>query len=362
MAVVAHRRFGIRLRGVAAPLSRFTGPPNEQLSHVLEFGGSVCNLHGSVGAADKRAGFNQRSRRAVYSESDIVSIPQAPNGGGPSSNLRGHRRHSRRALGSDDRADGFVIRGYERRIGILGGPCCEKCCAVRAAGHGASLELRVGLTGRSIGYAHCPCDDARHRSAGRGRIPEPNATSCRIRCTIRCKDLAPDVTDYRIMSFEHAPKPSHIDMSFRPGGMIGMLDYRASKLYRLLVFPIKLASIAFEIIVIAICVLVAGQWSTTLANRAAELGMIHRANIYGGSIVFHIVSGVVLTIIVITILGILWTVIIIWVFNKVFLFFIDVIPSEGRSYPQALSVLQYGDRARLLLKMEHPETWTDSTQ
>jgi hypothetical protein len=59
-------------------------------------------------------------------------------------------------------------------------------------------------------------------------------------------------------------------------------------------------------------------------------------------------------------LELLWNIIVLGFFNKLFLFFIDVIPSEGRSHPQALAVLQRGDMARLTLKMEYPETWTDS--
>src|ERR1700721_1397370 len=89
------------------------------------------------------------------------------------------------------------------------------------------------------------------------------------------------------MSFEHVPKPTHIDTSFRPGGMIGMLDYRASKLYRLLAFPVKLASIALELVIIVICVLVTGQWSATLANRAAG----HGADIFFVKMIFNIVWG-----------------------------------------------------------------------
>jgi hypothetical protein len=164
------------------------------------------------------------------------------------------------------------------------------------------------------------------------------------------------VTGHQRMSFEHVPKPTHIDTSFRPGGMIGMLDYRASKLYRLLAFPVKLASIALELVIIVICVLVTGQWSATLANRVAG----HGADIYLVTMIFHIVMGAIVATTSLTVLSLLWSIGVLWIFNKAFLFFIDVVPSEGRSYPQALSVLQYGDMARLTLKMEYPETWTDS--
>ena len=162
------------------------------------------------------------------------------------------------------------------------------------------------------------------------------------------------------MSFEHVHKANQIDTSFRPGGMIRMLDYRASKLYRLLGLPIRIASIAFELTIIAICVLISGQWSGTLAYRAAELRYIASADIHMASLVIHIVIGIVFTIVVLVLWSALWNIAIVGIFNKLFLFFIDVVPSEGRSYPQALSVLQYGDMARLTLKMEYPETWTDS--
>jgi hypothetical protein len=162
------------------------------------------------------------------------------------------------------------------------------------------------------------------------------------------------------MSFEHSPKPSHVDTSFRPGGMVGMLDYRASKLYRLLVFPIRIAARLVEVTIIAICVLATGQWSTSLVNRAAEAGTIYGANVYNLSIVLHIIIAAVVTAVAMTILSILWGLVVLWPFNKIFLFFVDVVPSEGRSYPQALAVLQRGDIARLVLRMESPETWTDS--
>ena len=163
------------------------------------------------------------------------------------------------------------------------------------------------------------------------------------------------------MSFDHAPKSSHVDTSFRPGGMVGMLDYRTSKLYRLLVFPIRIAARLVEVSIIAICVVVTGWWSTSLVNRAAEARMlIYGANVHRLYIVLHIIIAAVVTAIAMTILSILWSFIVIWPFNKIFLFFIDVVPSEGRSYPQALAVLQRGDIARLALKMENPETWTDS--
>jgi hypothetical protein len=48
------------------------------------------------------------------------------------------------------------------------------------------------------------------------------------------------------------------------------------------------------------------------------------------------------------------------VFDKIFLFTIDVIPSQGRSYEQAMSVVRHGDVARLIYKMYLPEGWTPS--
>jgi hypothetical protein len=63
----------------------------------------------------------------------------------------------------------------------------------------------------------------------------------------------------RRMSFEHVPKANHVDTSFRPGGMIGMLDYRANKLYHLLALPVKVAARLFEVTVIVICVFITGQ-------------------------------------------------------------------------------------------------------
>src|SRR5579863_8950491 len=103
------------------------------------------------------------------------------------------------------------------------------------------------------------------------------------------------------MSFEHAPKSSHVDTSFRPGGMVGMLDYRASRLYRLLVFPIKIAARLVEVIIIAICVLATGWWSTSLVNRAAEARMlIDGVNVYRLSILLHIIIAAVIAAISIT--------------------------------------------------------------
>jgi hypothetical protein len=124
------------------------------------------------------------------------------------------------------------------------------------------------------------------------------------------------------MSFEHAPKSSHVDTSFRPGGMVGMLDYRASKLYRLLAFPITIAARLVEVIIIGICVLATGWWSTSLVNRAAEAGMlIYGADVYRLSIVLHIIIATIVTAIAMAILSILWGLIVLWPFNKIFLFF-----------------------------------------
>jgi hypothetical protein len=131
-------------------------------------------------------------------------------------------------------------------------------------------------------------------------------------------------------------------------------------LYRLLVFPITIAARVFEVFVIAICVFIADNWATRLTNYGDELGLFRHGSNYSVSVIVHIIISVLILTVFLVVLSILWNITVLLLSNKIFFFLIDIVPSEGRSYAQAVTVVKRGDMARLLLKMEFPETWTDS--
>jgi hypothetical protein len=131
------------------------------------------------------------------------------------------------------------------------------------------------------------------------------------------------------------------DTSFRPGGMIGMLDYRANKLHRLLALPLTLIAYAASIVLVVGSFLITQNWS-------------------GGYILSHLILAWLAFEVSGVIWALLWGGLVVTLFNKLFFYLIDVVPGEGRTYEQARAVVFGGDRARLLLKMDDVENWTDS--
>jgi hypothetical protein len=157
------------------------------------------------------------------------------------------------------------------------------------------------------------------------------------------------------------------DPSFRSGGMFGMLDYRASKLYRLLAFPLKLTSFLIEHVIVIISVVLTGYYTSAFINYLANLassqknaGVANFLNNYEVLLFSHFAVGIVFYLIFSLIFGAIWLVAVARLFDKLFFYIIDVVLAEGRSYEQSMGVVKGGDIVRLLLKLQVPETWTDS--
>ena len=125
-------------------------------------------------------------------------------------------------------------------------------------------------------------------------------------------------------------------------GMFGMLDYRASKLYRLLSFPLRLVCNIGGFLFLAACVYFTGQHFTGYPSPIAHF---------------------LLMAVTATIGSILWWLFLVSVgalFNKVFFFLIDVVPAEGRTQEQAVAVVKLGNAARYAFHLDnHFMDWTD---
>lgn len=118
--------------------------------------------------------------------------------------------------------------------------------------------------------------------------------------------------------------------------MFGMLDYRAHKLYWLLTKPFNLIVWLISIVLIVFSIAIG-------------------ANYYTDPIAQFIAA-----IVALEVMGIIYFItikILFWICEKVFFFFIDVVPAEGRSKEDALNVLRMGDNYLLLKKMLTPHDW-----
>lgn len=123
--------------------------------------------------------------------------------------------------------------------------------------------------------------------------------------------------------------------------MFGMLDYRAHKLYWLLSLPFRLLARAMFFVAVAIGVIVGMWWSDY--------------NFW-----IKIVIGYVIFELSVLILNMLFSALIIWPFNKVFFWTVDVIPSKGRDYEEAKEAVIHGPVFWLAKKFTSDiENWTD---
>jgi hypothetical protein len=142
------------------------------------------------------------------------------------------------------------------------------------------------------------------------------------------------------------------DTTFRPGGMIGMLDYRAAKLYKLVVaFPLSLIATGINIALILGSFLITQGLSASIAANHPALAGYHVIHLALAWLSLELIS---------LIFQIIWFNAVIPTVEKSFFFLIDVMPGEGRTYDQAMAVVRNGDLARLILKMDDVENWTFS--
>jgi hypothetical protein len=122
--------------------------------------------------------------------------------------------------------------------------------------------------------------------------------------------------------------------------MFGMLDYRAHKLYRVLVSPVVFVLSIFNIVCLPI---------------VAYLIAIYFASRQGLQFL--------LALVVLFLLGIPWYFgvrMILAIPVGIFNFLIDPEPAEGRTKEEAKMVVESGDKAILLLKLNKPVSeWTD---
>lgn len=122
--------------------------------------------------------------------------------------------------------------------------------------------------------------------------------------------------------------------------MFGMLDYRAHKLYRVLVAPVVFVLSIFNVVCLPI---------------VAYLIAIYFASRQGLQFL--------LALVVLFLLGIPWYFVVRMILAVpvgIFNFLIDPEPAEGRTKEEAKMVVASGDKAILLLKLNKPVTeWTD---
>lgn len=123
--------------------------------------------------------------------------------------------------------------------------------------------------------------------------------------------------------------------------MFGMLDYRAHKLYALLVYPvIFLISVIRNIIMPFIAVLAACSTSNSLFWQV----ILSLAYWCIASILMFFIKGFLL-----------------WIPVRLFDFLVDIIPSHGRTKEEARAVVEGGRRAEILLRFNKPAAeWTNS--
>jgi hypothetical protein len=121
------------------------------------------------------------------------------------------------------------------------------------------------------------------------------------------------------------------------GGIVGILDIRSHRLYRLLAFPLFLIFFVTSLLIPIASVAYAFSLSyETWVRIVVAVGVMELA-----VIVLQVITAIFN-----------------YLFDKVFFFIIDPIPTEGRSAEQALAVAKQGDACRLLLKMNRPRAWT----
>lgn len=126
------------------------------------------------------------------------------------------------------------------------------------------------------------------------------------------------------------------------GALFGMLDYRAHKLYWLLLVPLALAAIALSFLLLFAVFAYARTFNyPTIVQFGIAVALFEVGSI-ALQIVFAILS---------------------WVVRKIFFFIVDVVPAEGRNKKEAEAVLVGGDGVRYILKLKYqPRRFDDDDQ
>jgi hypothetical protein len=120
--------------------------------------------------------------------------------------------------------------------------------------------------------------------------------------------------------------------------MFGMLDYRAHKLYRLLSFPIVICGRIAFLIAVAIAIWIAVQFDYWFLARFA-------------------IAYVSMEIIASLFALLYWLTV--WIFNAIFFWVIDVVPSKGANADEAREIVKKGRVVWLALKLEREiQNWT----
>ena len=161
----------------------------------------------------------------------------------------------------------------------------------------------------------------------RKRVPEPEAV----------EEMIDPGTERPVPAMQG---PAANVASETSGGMFGMLDYRAAKLFWLLMLPLRFVVWFVPWVSIAVAVLVASEWFPDY-SRPAKIGI---------AIAAFFITNIALAIIL-TIVGS-------WL-KKGFLWTIDVIPSKGAD-PQEAEAVVLGGKPYLMTKKltHHIEQWT----
>ena len=122
--------------------------------------------------------------------------------------------------------------------------------------------------------------------------------------------------------------------------MFGMLDYRAHKLYRILVFPVAYFLGLLTLFVPATAAYIFGLWITKDAFLLPITVMVA-----------WFIAGIPWMLLVKLALA---------VPNAIFNFLIDPVPADGRTKEEALAVVMGGEKAILALKFNKPALdWSD---
>jgi hypothetical protein len=122
--------------------------------------------------------------------------------------------------------------------------------------------------------------------------------------------------------------------------MFGMLDYRAHKLYRVLVYPVSLALLMFEIVCLPI---IAYLIAINYASKLVLQFLLAFVLLFLLEIPWFFVVKIVMAVPV-----------------GIFNFLIDPEPADGRTKEEAKMVVASGDKAIWLLKSRRPASeWTD---
>lgn len=124
--------------------------------------------------------------------------------------------------------------------------------------------------------------------------------------------------------------------------MFGMLDYRAHRLYWLLTLPLLAVTLPLSYGIVVGSVLYSVN---TFGSVWVQIAM---------AVLIMELASLVLQLVV-TLLQ--------WMGRKTFLFFIDVVPSEGRSKAEAIDVLTHGNVVRYITKLKYdPYGFDDDDQ